>query len=894
MLLQVPQIALLYNEFAGQLAEVVEEHLLPLVIKTLTDIEESVRKTAQTALITLMEQNLVTCEAIEEQVCPAVLMLADMGTLPDYHLNAVMLMSKIAPLVGREKAMELFLDHFVALCSDPAVFVRTVCAANFGDFCTLMGTEVTERVLLPCFVQLCKDSIWGVRKECANVFLTVSCAVTLATRKKVLAPIFVELLRDQSRWVKVAAFHSLGPFIWTFAPDSNGSQESHSPSIDPDTPRSSHPQNKLSHLRLKCGVSKLDDQLSTYRNDSDQCFPFKAWHVDKLREKNSGSSIEPSMQSDRNVIVASVLETKGCGENSRVEASEPENDYNTFLFWRLPLPDVGPNASIVDSPKLENNSISSVADSTASINVTSSLSSVSQNSTSHSTEDSSTVDREKMDVSRYSSGLKIQSPTNKTGGQKSLENTPENKDECSGENQLVQQQIDCTVESEVTFKEESARIDVEPKQGPLMTACAESRHTSDALGQTRKIPISGRTTFKQDIVPQALVDHFISMSTPMQLTDDDSGMAHQAHHCAFNFPAVALTLGRENWSLLRGAYEVLAVDVQWKVRRTLASSIHVLAEILGEELATRDLVPVFKGFAKDLDEVHMGVVEHIADFLKLIGPAGRNECLPYLEIYIRDEHRNWRFENELIRQLFQITNLLSTAEVIEYLAGLVVKLTFSKVAVVRNNATVLLAEHIRYLSVDQKLVGEFLARLAEKYATNVTWRGRQTYAYLCEQLLFPRSQREARADRDDDDDDCAERGQFANRDSIDEWIDERQEDMSWRTRIAPLLPQYVYPHLLDLSCDKVPNVRLVVAQVLGFLLATPAERSYSYLDMAGESEDGDPKRVSALHMALAKLQKDTDRDVRYFASQNYSSMAYGHRISVQAIDDMVDRLISPL
>ena len=76
-----------------------------------------------------------------------------------------------------------------------------------------------------------------------------------------------------------------------------------------------------------------------------------------------------------------------------------------------------------------------------------------------------------------------------------------------------------------------------------------------------------------------------------------------ARHCAFSIPAVALTLGRANWPLIRETYETLANDMQWKVRRTVASSIHELGVILGQEISAVDLVPIFDGFIKDLDEV---------------------------------------------------------------------------------------------------------------------------------------------------------------------------------------------------------------------------------------------------------------------------------------------------
>lgn len=56
---------------------------------------------------------------------------------------------------------------------------------------------------------------------------------------------------------------------------------------------------------------------------------------------------------------------------------------------------------------------------------------------------------------------------------------------------------------------------------------------------------------------------------------------------------------------------------QWKVRRTLAFSIHELALILGDSLTAVDLLPIFNGFLKDLDEVRIGVLKHLYDFLKV-------------------------------------------------------------------------------------------------------------------------------------------------------------------------------------------------------------------------------------------------------------------------------------
>ena len=106
---------------------------------------------------------------------------------------------------------------------------------------------------------------------------------------------------------------------------------------------------------------------------------------------------------------------------------------------------------------------------------------------------------------------------------------------------------------------------------------------------------TGPPQTQQDIVPQLLICYYVSMIDPSRAQTVDNDIAR---HCAFSLPAVALTLGRTNWPLLRETYETLANDMQWKVRRTLASSIHELGVILGREAAAADLVPIFNGFIK--------------------------------------------------------------------------------------------------------------------------------------------------------------------------------------------------------------------------------------------------------------------------------------------------------
>ena len=61
------------------------------------------------------------------------------------------LLSKMAPLIGKDIVEKLFLERFALLCLDPLFHVRKVCAANFGDFSSVVGSESTEAVLLRKF-----------------------------------------------------------------------------------------------------------------------------------------------------------------------------------------------------------------------------------------------------------------------------------------------------------------------------------------------------------------------------------------------------------------------------------------------------------------------------------------------------------------------------------------------------------------------------------------------------------------------------------------------------------------------------------------------------------------------------------------------------------------------
>jgi serine/threonine-protein phosphatase 4 regulatory subunit 1 len=320
----------------------------------------------------------------------------------------------------------------------------------------------------------------------------------------------------------------------------------------------------------------------------------------------------------------------------------------------------------------------------------------------------------------------------------------------------------------------------------------------------------------QSIVPQLLIDHYVSMIDPSRAQTVDNDIAR---HCAFSLPAVALTLGRTNWPLIKETYETLANDMQWKVRRTVASSIHELGVILGEEIAAEDLVPIFDGFIKDLDEVRIGALKHLSVFLSLLAVSARTAYLPRLGEFLKmDNERNWRFRLELCEQLGHTLTLFSGPDVRQHLTPIVTQLVTDKVAAVRLAAARVLAVMLSQLHSTgcQVLATSLASNMVEVLGNSAHWARRQTYVVLCGEVA---SQGQTQTDK--------------------------------KIIYSPTsFSSELLPHLLDLTWDKVPNVRLAVARVV-------MQLSPDYYISCKE----------LVVSALAQLKQDKDRNVREAAGE---------------------------
>ena len=151
--------------------------------------------------------------------------------------------------------------------------------------------------------------MWGVRKACAEVFMSVSCVCSTSVRRRELSPIFINLLRDQSRWVRMAAFQALGPFISTFA--------------DPSVTALLHNDNGeiivVDHQKLSQRFHELEEAALAEKHPGDQ----------------DGDG--PTAQKGTPSLSNSTTSPQGTGTSESAGEGELFND---FFYWREPVAEI--------------------------------------------------------------------------------------------------------------------------------------------------------------------------------------------------------------------------------------------------------------------------------------------------------------------------------------------------------------------------------------------------------------------------------------------------------------------------------------------------------------------------------------------------------------------------
>lgn len=169
------------------------------------------------------------------------------------------------------------------------------------------------------------------------------------------------------------------------------------------------------------------------------------------------------------------------------------------------------------------------------------------------------------------------------------------------------------------------------------------------------ISASSRTSYNPGAEPQTDVDIYDDPARPLV--------------CAFNFPAVALTLGRSRWPELRNLYLTLSQSSSFKVRLTLAASLGEIAKIIGPTNAREDLMDVWRAsISADDTEVRLKATECAAVFVRALAPPEQVAALGEIEVGVTSgKLRGWREREEVMKSLASFLDISGCEDILRRL-----------------------------------------------------------------------------------------------------------------------------------------------------------------------------------------------------------------------------------
>ncbi|TFK29838.1 ARM repeat-containing protein [Coprinopsis marcescibilis] len=209
--------------------------------------------------------------------------------------------------------------------------------------------------------------------------------------------------------------------------------------------------------------------------------------------------------------------------------------------------------------------------------------------------------------------------------------------------------------------------------------------------------------------------------------------------CAFNFPAVVLTLGKSRWPELKSAYADLAQNRDPKVRKTLAASVGQLAKIIGKEATTRDLVPLWWDCVRfNVKEVRIKSIEALETLLPVLSPQVQLEIVTGItSVWVEGAFAGWR-ERATILALLNFFVDISGRDIFPAVQALLLKGLEDSVAAVRDAAVHNLPSLWRIFSADENISQRMFFDL-EGLASSPSHKRRMTFvacAMVCVQQEY--------------------------------------------------------------------------------------------------------------------------------------------------------------
>ncbi|KAJ7632513.1 armadillo-type protein [Roridomyces roridus] len=210
--------------------------------------------------------------------------------------------------------------------------------------------------------------------------------------------------------------------------------------------------------------------------------------------------------------------------------------------------------------------------------------------------------------------------------------------------------------------------------------------------------------------------------------------------CAFNYPAVALTLGPNRWAELREVYLEIAENKDVAVRRSLAASLGELAKIIGGQNAERDLLQ---------EEVREKALDCCRRFVGALDKEARIKVVNgLLTTWEEGIFRGWRERKTIAKALVSLARAVGS-DLPVVVRGLLKNALQDGVAAVRE-AAVSALPHLWSLYWDEQAIQAELRADIRALSASEAYRHRMTFVACFQALVVGSDSNQSLVTSDDE------------------------------------------------------------------------------------------------------------------------------------------------
>jgi len=230
-------------------------------------------------------------------------------------------------------------------------------------------------------------------------------------------------------------------------------------------------------------------------------------------------------------------------------------------------------------------------------------------------------------------------------------------------------------------------------------------------------------------VPQFLLEIYSSLADTKKTDDEDL-----IYHCAYTFPAVLLTIGKDEWPVLRDVYKNLIKKDSLRIMTIMAASIHEVAKIVGSEIAVTELDPIAKYYLKNKLTLS-AILKNLHEFLAVLEMKQRLDYLPIIQAIIERSEYNWKQREIFALNSGSYAKLFDIEKVYRIILPIAYTLLEDNVIQVRIKACQEFINIAMQLKPIPEYFNEVISHLHKLFAS-VSFRDRQSFVQACEGFML--------------------------------------------------------------------------------------------------------------------------------------------------------------